>query len=197
MRVRQGGYLSLWSDDLLPDAMTAIVGTPPDIAKPRGSRRPGPPPVPRGHIWQLHSGIPEDRPLEEHFDVLCLKIAAIGEGILELRQRDEDLGAGVNVVRYFNEGPEDFDEATWGVEMPGFEHVGGQHPLLGFHLELEHLRLLGSLGLSIDFDEYGLTVSGGSTPWPPAATPEQSQPPRECGTRSCLGSGVETAQDRE
>ena len=59
------------------------------------------------------------------------------------------------MVRYFDDGPEGFDVATFGVEVPDFERVGGQHPFLGFHLEVEQLSQLASLGLSVDFDEYG------------------------------------------
>jgi len=64
--------------------------------------------------------------LQDHLDVLLLKIATIGEGIIELRRRDDEFSAGVNVVRYFDDGPEEFDDAAalypaWSADLPNHD----------------------------------------------------------------------------
>ena len=155
MRVRQYAYLSLKSDDLTPDQITEIMGVPADEVKHKGSRTPGPPPVPRCHLWELRSGLPDDRPLQDHFDVLLLKIATVGERIAEFLRRSDDGTAVLQVVRNFEDGEEDFDVTTWGIEGMPFKRLGGQHPFLGLHLDMQQLRLLVSLELEVSFDEYG------------------------------------------
>ena len=155
MRVRQRAYLRLASDGLSPDEITALLGVAADDAKVRGSRSPGPPPVPRTHLWNLNSGVAEDGPVGDHLDALWPRLQQIAEGLRIFTGRS-DSAAFLTLVRYFEEGKEGFDEAKWGLPPDSnLERVGGQHPFLGFALDVDRVRFLASVGLGLDVDEYG------------------------------------------
>jgi hypothetical protein len=67
-----------------------------------------------------------------------------------------DTAVWLQVVRHFEEGPENFDEATYGLAADSpFERVSGQHPLLGWGLAAERVELLATAGIGLDVDEYG------------------------------------------
>ena len=154
MRVRQYVYFGIASEALTPDAISAAVGLQPDESRPKGSRRPGPPPIPRRHLWKLRSGVPETADLNDHFAALVAKLAGY-EDRIEALLDTEDADGGFQVVRHFDPGPEDEAIIEPGRLVDGFERLRGQHPLLSFHLEEEWLAVAVKLGGGIDFDEYG------------------------------------------
>jgi hypothetical protein len=103
----------------------------------------------------VHSGVSEKARVEDHLMALWPRLTAAGPGITTLTARSDSWGV-LSLVRYFEEGDEDFDEATWGLPTDSrFERLGGQHPLLGFGFDLPQLQFLASMGLGIDVDEYG------------------------------------------
>jgi hypothetical protein len=155
MRIRQRAYLSLASDGLCPDEITAILGLEPDESKIRGSRFAGPPPRPASHLWSLLSGVRDDAPLEDHLTALWPRLVQVAEGLQIFTARPDSAGF-LQIVRNFEEGSEDFDEAAWGLPPNAdFERLGGQHPFLGFGFDALQLQFLGSIGVAIDVDEYG------------------------------------------
>jgi hypothetical protein len=156
MKVRQRVYLSVHSSDLTPERIDAELGLSADESRLLGSKKVGPPPVPRYHIWNLFSGAPDASSLRDHFSVLFERMMPASDAIAKLA------GSGkadviVQVVRYFDPGPE--DEAILAARdaglPPDIEILRGQHPLLGFYFDREQLAWLGRLGVGVDFDEYG------------------------------------------
>ena len=155
MRLRQRAYLRVASHVLDPGQISEIVGVDPHETKLRGSRSPGPPPIPRFHLWLLKSGLAEEVRLDEHLDVLFAIIRAHVDGFRQIATTPET-AVWLTVVRYFEAGDEDFDEATHGLpEDSPYERVSGQHPLLGWALEPEQILLLSQSGIGLDVDEYG------------------------------------------
>lgn len=138
-----------------PEAITEAVGVVPDETRPLGSRRGWPHPIPRFNIWNLGSGLPDTAPLGDHLDALVAKLKPHAARIREFIA-NSDAEGGLQIVRYFTPGPEDSEVlASNIVEIPGMERLGGQHPLLGFHVDESFIRLAVDLGVEIDFDEYG------------------------------------------
>lgn len=83
------------------------------------------------------------------------RLAQVAEGLRTFTARSDSAGF-LQIVRYFEEGSEDFDEATWGLPPTSdFERLGGQHPFLGFGLDALQVQFLASVGVAIDVDEYG------------------------------------------
>jgi hypothetical protein len=153
VRVRQHAYLRIASVSLDPGQITGLVGLDADDSKQMGSRSAGPPPVPRSNLWHLRSGAPDDENLDVHFDRLFARIEPLADGIRRVMK--SEAAAWLTVVRYFEEGDEDFDEATYGINVPGMERLSGQHPFLGWGLAPDRLGLLARLGIGLDVDEYG------------------------------------------
>jgi len=155
MRVRQRASLRVSSNLLDPGQISALVGVDPHETKLRGSRSPGPPPLPRFHLWHFNSGLADDLRLDEHLGRLVGTVSAHADGFREVASTPET-NVWLSVVRYFEEGPEDFDEATYGLPADSpFERLSGQHPFLGWGLDTEQLALLGQTGIGLDVDEYG------------------------------------------
>jgi hypothetical protein len=154
MHVRQYAYLRIASDSLDPAQITEGTGVVPDEAKARGSHSPGPPPVPRSHLWHMRSGVADDASLDRHFDALFPRLQEHADGIAEV-VADRHTAGYLQVVRHFNDEEEDFDPATYGIEEPGIERLAGQHPFLGWGLDADRLALVIRLGLCLDVDEYG------------------------------------------
>jgi hypothetical protein len=155
MRVRQRVYLRIASDALDPGQVSKMSGLDPDEARLRGSHSPGPPPKPRSHLWFRYSGLTEDLPLDDHLDVIFGIIRDHSDGLRRVASAPET-AAWLQVVRYLEEGPEDFDEATHGLPADSpFERLSGQHPLLGWGLAAERVELLAKAGIGLDVDEYG------------------------------------------
>jgi hypothetical protein len=153
VKVRQYAYFGIRSDTLEPHVVTTRLGFEPDNARRKGSRQPGPPPAPRVNLWDVASGLLDTEPLDAHFDALLTRLMPHTDSIKRLLADGEATGV-LQVVRFTEPGPEDeaIIEPTSG---PDWERLGGQHPLLGFHLNTDVLRLAVDLGVEIDFDEYG------------------------------------------
>jgi Domain of unknown function (DUF4279) len=155
MRLRQRAYLRIASDVLDPARVSEIVGVNPDEARLMGSRSPGPPPRPRSHLWYLRSGLTEDRTLDDHFDVMFSAIHHHAVGLRKVASSPETV-VWLQVVRTFEEGDEDFDEATYRLPPDSpFERLSGQHPFLGWSLSPDRISLLAQVGIGLDVDEYG------------------------------------------
>ncbi len=153
--VRQYAYFGMSSLLADPDSMTHAVGLIPDETKRLGSTRDWPQPMPRAHLWKLHSGVADCRPLDEHFAALLAKVKPQVPRIREFLA-SSDVHARFEVVRSFTPGPEDQQVlADNTVEIPGMERMSGQHRLLGFVVDESMARLAVELGVYIDFDEYG------------------------------------------
>ena len=175
MKVRQYAYLSVKSDVLDPDAITQLLGSEPDDAKAKGAKRSHPRPVPRCHLWAVHSGYSRTSSLTDHFDGLFSKISGHVEILKGLAARD-DTCVIWQVVRNFDPGPEDaavLGDSLRDEDMP--KHVGapgqleipldlpsepalytlrGQHPLVGFDIDSKILTFLANAGITMNFDEY-------------------------------------------
>lgn len=154
MRVRQRAYLSVKSSTLAPTQISELLGLEPTEAKVIGTSDPvrG---IPRCHLWSLASGVDEAAPLRDHFDALLPVLRAHMEA-LRLVSRRQSTIVNLVVVRRFDEGNEDFDEATYGLDPDeGVVRLSGQHPFLGWALESADIRLLNDCGVGLDVDEYG------------------------------------------
>ena len=159
MRVRQRAYFGIWSTTLSPPEITGALRIEPDEVMAKGGRRAGPPPMPKYHLWKVLSGLPMDGPIGPHLETLLPRIEPAKDRIRELLRRGNGTFARLEVVRYFEEGDEEFDEATYGLGeeelAKGWTRVSGQHPFLGFALEHDVIAFLNYIGAYMDFDEYG------------------------------------------
>jgi hypothetical protein len=99
--------------------------------------------------------VSDQAPLEDHLVALWPGLEQIADGLRKLTARSDSV-AYLQIVRHFDEGPEDFDEATWGLPAEAdYQRLSGQHPFLGFGLDADQIRFLGSVGVRLDVDEYG------------------------------------------
>jgi hypothetical protein len=154
VRIRQRVYLSVKSDTLAPPEISELLGLAPTEAKAMGSSDPvrG---TPRCHLWSLASGVGQAAPLCDHFDAL-LPILRSHEEALRVVSRHASTIIDLVVVRYFDDGEEEFDEATYGLNPDeGVVRLSGQHPFLGWALESADIDLLSACGVGLDIDEYG------------------------------------------
>lgn len=154
MRVRQRVYLKVTSAALSPHAISNLVGLEPTESAAMGSRDPVLV-LPRFHMWSYASGVDEAATLEDHLGPLVSVLLEHTAGFKAASDHGETW-TELQVVRYFKDGGEDFDESTYGLDPDSsLVRLGGQHPLLGWHLEPDVLRLLSSCGMALDVDEYG------------------------------------------
>ena len=154
MRVRQRVYLSVKSGTLAPHEISEVLGLEPSEAKAMGSSDPerG---TPRCHVWSLESGVDQAAPLHDHLDALLPILRSHKEALRDV-SRHESTIVNVVIVRHFQEGEEDFDEATYGLNPDeGLARLSGQHPFLGWVLEPADIELLTACGAGLDIDEYG------------------------------------------
>jgi Domain of unknown function (DUF4279) len=155
VKVRQYAYLSVLSESLDPGQLSEELALMPTDAKLRGSRQPGPPPIPRCHLWQLGSGVKSHEVrLDQHLSSLLSRLAGSAARIRKLAESG-DATAVIQVVRYFEPGPEDRHIIEPGRNVGGLERLGGQHPLVGFDLEPALVSFAAEAGVGFSFDEYG------------------------------------------
>lgn len=155
MKVRQYVYLGLSSDTVDPGTISERLGLMPDEVKLMGSRHPGPPPLPRTHMWRLNSGTGSDeRTLDEHFQSLLARLTGSASKLRELTVSGE-VDAVIQIVRHFTPGPEDRRISEPGRHRGDFERLRGQHPLVGFGIEAGLITYAAEAGIGFDFDEYG------------------------------------------
>ena len=111
--------------------------------------------IPRCHLWSLASGVGQAAPLRDHLDAL-LPVLRSHDDALRVVSRHESTIIDLVIVRYFEDGEEDFDEATYGVNpTEGIVRLSGQHPFLGWTLDSAEMELLSACGVGLDIDEYG------------------------------------------
>jgi hypothetical protein len=153
VRVRQRAYLSVKSETLSPPEISELLGLEPTEAKAMGSSDSvhGP----RCHLWSLASRVGQAAPLQDHLDALLPILRSHKDAFLAVGGQESTM-IDLVVVRYFDDGEEEFDEATYGLN-PDEEVVrlSGQHPFLGWALESGDIELLSACGVGLDIDEYG------------------------------------------
>ena len=157
--IRQYCYLSLHSPTVTAAEVTARLLLEPDRVAVRGSRRTRPKAIPVHHSWEVLCDLP-GLTIDEQLDRVVSRVAPAAADIAswtsELASRGVELSARLQVVRNFDddEGQEDdaHDEVVDGVEM---RRLGGQHQLLGWHLDRSVLEFLTVTGAELDIDEYG------------------------------------------
>jgi hypothetical protein len=107
--------------------------------------------VPRSNLWKYvatGSGTVDNlvRELVDVFEPLSDR----------LRQLTAD-GASwivIRIVRSFDD-PDGVEDDDGGPDLPGnIVRLGGQHQLVGFHLDEQLMARLVALGCALDFDEY-------------------------------------------
>ncbi len=153
VRIPQYAYRAVKSEIVTVDQMTDWLGMPPDRAEVPGSRS-ADPPRPVCNICELRS---DDAGLtvDAHVQQLIERAAPIAD---RLRGLAEDVRCGVvlQIARFFNDDNGE-EERVDRVDVPvgGFERLGGQHQLLGWHLDKSALAFLASSGCELDVDEYG------------------------------------------
>lgn len=160
--IRQYCYFSLDSLTVSAAEVTARLSVEPDEVKVRGSHRVRPKLIPVHHSWRVVCDLPGltvDEQLERIVARLHPVAAEIGCYTREGAAEGFELTARLQVVRNFNdeddeESEEDdaHDEVVDGVEM---RRLGGQHQLLGWHLDRSVLEFLTVTGAELDIDEYG------------------------------------------
>jgi uncharacterized protein DUF4279 len=89
VRLRQYVYVSLWSDSITPDELTARIGIEPDCVHVRGSRFSGPNPVPRHHMWEVRC--------DEHNMKLDAQIESV------LGRKHDDVSGRLKAGRFFGD----------------------------------------------------------------------------------------------
>jgi hypothetical protein len=69
---------------------------------------------------------------------------------------DEGSVVWLQVVRNFEDGDEDFDQATYGLPTDSpFARLSGQHAFLGWNFGPDRIALLTDAGMGLSVDEYG------------------------------------------
>lgn len=156
MQIRQYVYFAVRTDGLAPDEITARVGIQPDKIAVRGSR--GAHPLrPRTNHWQIvcdEKGLTVDEQIGRVVRRLISRAEAIGALVDELDDPTGDRVVTVlQVVRDFDSDDGEEDQPT----PPGFgfTKLGGQHHLLGWHLDAEVLDFLQRTRATLSVDEYG------------------------------------------
>lgn len=129
----QYAYLLVRSDHLTPGELTSRIGTEPSEARERGSRREGPPPVPRCHIWSYRPEVPPGVQLQAH-----------------LKAVEEFLTSHVGGLRALV----DEDLATVTLEIVRTVETVAREDHLGLSIDRRLVDALTDCGASIDIDEY-------------------------------------------
>jgi hypothetical protein len=147
LRIKQYVHFDVSSKQMTAVEMTERIGLEPDEIRVLGARRPHPRPVPAHHAWSV---VCADRGrgfgVGEQIATLVTRLAPVGDDlaalIRDLREREGSAaGSQLSVARYFDASDGDLD--------------GGQHHLLGWHLDEEVIRFLARTRASLDVDEYG------------------------------------------
>lgn len=156
MRIRQYAYFSLFSERFTAAQITARLLIEPDEVRVRGSRRIQPA-VPVHHAWVVacrEPGLSVDDQIGRIVTRLKPHTARIVQLLGELADDgDASAGAGVSVVRYFNDDDGEGEQLSTPDEV--LQKLPGQHQLLGWHLDRDVLEFLVAVAASLDVDEYG------------------------------------------
>lgn len=152
MHTSQYAYFALFSRSTSATEMAAILGLEPDETTVRGSRRTEPKSIPVQHRWKIvcrEPGLRVDEQVARIIERLTPHTAAIAALASRLHTEDEESGAVLEVVRYFNDQEaEQHDRSATIGEAPN---------LFGWHLDREVLNFLQATGAVLDVDEYDMT----------------------------------------
>ncbi len=154
--MRQYAYFSLFSDRVTAAQMTARLLVEPDEVRVRGSRRIEPP-VPVSHAWMITCRAP-GLGIDDQVGRIVARLTPHTARIVGLLGElvaggDASAGAGLNVVRYFND--DDGEDEQFSAPDAALQKLSGQHQLLGWHLRRDVLEFLVAVGAFLDVDEYG------------------------------------------
>ncbi|WP_406210508.1 DUF4279 domain-containing protein [Kitasatospora sp. NBC_01560] len=154
MPVDQYVYFALSSYVTSAVEMTAVLGLEPDETVVRGSRIPGPKPIPVVHRWKIVCREP-GLSVDEQIARVLKRLAPHAEAIAALARRldaedPQGPSAVLEVVRYFNDGPGPKDH-------PLSDAPAEAPKLFGWHLGRDVLGFLHRTGAVLDVDEYDLT----------------------------------------
>lgn len=152
MHVSQYACFSLFSRTTSATEMTAILEVEPDKTTVRGSRRTEPKAVPVEHSWEIvcrEPGLRVDEQVARIIERLAPHTAAIAALVDRLHTEDEESGAVLEVVRYFNDQESERHHRS----VP----TGEAPDLFGWHLGREVLDFLQTTRAVLDVDEYDMT----------------------------------------
>jgi hypothetical protein len=159
MMISQYCYFSLDSTQVTASEVTARLLVEPDEVTVRGSVRTQPKAIPVFHSWQVvcaAPGLTVTEQLGQIIERLSPIAHDIGCYVTELDERGLEMEARLQVVRNFDdEGGAEDDAADELVRGEVVRRLGGQHQLLGWHLDRSVLAFLQATGAELDVDEYG------------------------------------------
>jgi hypothetical protein len=149
MKIAQYVYFGIWSDTLITEEIAQRVGLVPDSSRVRGSRS-ADPARPVHHVWAVEcKGRGMD--VEQQIADVMRRVIPCRDNIRDLVGTGE-AKAWLQIVRNFDASDGEEEEIT---EAGDLVKLGGQHQLLGWHLDGAIVRFLADVGAAIDCDEYG------------------------------------------
>lgn len=153
MRISQYAYFSLTSEKVTAAAITGWLGIEPDRILVRGARD-AIQVLPRTHQWRVQARA-ENVPIGLMITELTRRLDPVIEKIAAI-MRELPIDAQLQLVRKFDdaEGVED-EGTTPEMAAQGLEKLGGQHHLLGWHLDRRTLDFLEKTRAELNVDEYG------------------------------------------
>ena len=135
--------------------IAAILGLKPDETTVRGSRITAPKPIPTAHRWKIvcrESGLRIDEQIARVLERLAPHTTAIATLARRLDSEEHDKPSTVlQVVRYFNDEPDQQDPPTAGKDRADSPNM------FGWHVGREVLDFLHTTGAVLDIDEYDMT----------------------------------------
>jgi hypothetical protein len=149
MKISQYVYFALKSETILPSELARRVGLRGDREAARGSRRVDPP-RPVLHAWEVRC---EERGLTitEQVERVISRVMPRRAAIRQLID-DGEVMAVLQIVRYLDDQGGDEEQIT---RVGDLEKLGGQHQLLGWHLDRSVVGFLDEVDAELDVDEYG------------------------------------------
>jgi len=153
MRNSQYACFSLSSETVTAATITARLGVEPDKILVRGARDAARV-IPRVHEWSVMARL-NNRPVNDMLTELLRRLEPVIATIATV-VREMPVQARLQLVRTFDD-PEGVDDegATPEMAVRGLEKLGGQHHLLGWHLDRQVLDFLEKTNAELDVDEYG------------------------------------------
>jgi hypothetical protein len=153
VQIKQYMYFALDSESVTAATITARLGFEPDEILVRGARD-AERVIPRVHSWEVQSRL-TNRPIDEMITELLAQLAPVEDQIAAL-VHEMAVQARIQLVRTFNDPEGDEDEGTPpDLAAKGWEKLGGQHHLLGWHVDRQALDFLQKTHAELDVDEYG------------------------------------------
>jgi Domain of unknown function (DUF4279) len=149
MKISQYVYFALKSETILPSELARRVGFPGDREAARGTRT-ADPPRPVLNTWEIRCeerGLTVTEQVERVISRVMPRLAAIRQLI-----DDGEVMAVLQIVRYLDDQDGEEEQIT---RVGDLEKLGGQHQLLGWHLDRSVVRFLDQVDAGLDVDEYG------------------------------------------